>query len=169
MTPEFRRSVYQWTYKPDIHGDKKSSIPYQVQKLFAELQLSKKDYVDTRDLTGSFGWHGNEAFVQQDVQEFFRVLFEAIEQSFVLAGESNDVINNLYQGEICSYVKCKNCNNESKRADFFMDISLPIRNEFGTGVVNSSLEMALENYLKPDELEGDNQYECSKCNKKVDA
>ena len=50
-----------------------------------------------------------------------------------------------------------------------MDISLPIRNEFGTGVVNSSLEMALENYLKPDELEGDNQYECSLCNKKVDA
>jgi len=37
-----------------------------------------------------------------------------------------------------------------------MDISLPIRNEFGTGVTNSSLEMALENYLKPDTLEGDN-------------
>ena len=37
-----------------------------------------------------------------------------------------------------------------------MDISLPIRNEFGTGVVNSSLEMALENYLKPDILSGDN-------------
>ena len=50
-----------------------------------------------------------------------------------------------------------------------MDISLPIRNEFGTGVVNSSLEMALENYLKPDLLEGSNQYECSKCEKKVDA
>lgn len=50
-----------------------------------------------------------------------------------------------------------------------MDISLPIRNEFGTGVVNSSLEMALENYLKPDVLEGDNQYECDKCKKKVDA
>jgi len=50
-----------------------------------------------------------------------------------------------------------------------MDISLPIRNEFGTGVVNSSLEMALENYLKPDLLEGANQYECSKCETKVDA
>ena len=74
----------------------------------------------------------------------------------MLAGESSDIINNLYQGEISSYVKCKTCSNESKRADLFMDISLPIRNEFGTGVVNSSLEIALENYLKPDELEGDN-------------
>jgi hypothetical protein len=33
---------------------------------------------------------------------------------------------------------------------------LPIKNEFGTGVVNSSLEMAIENYLKPELLEGDN-------------
>jgi len=97
------------------------------------------------------------------------VLFEAIEQSFELAGESSDTINSLYQGEMTSYVQCKECGNESLNSDKFLDISLPIRNEFGTGVVNSSLEMALENYLKPDLLEGSNQYECSKCNKKVDA
>jgi len=29
-------------------------------------------------------------------------------------------------------------------------------NEFGTGVLNSSLEMAIENYLKPEILEKDN-------------
>ena len=46
---------------------------------------------------------------------------------------------------------------------------MPIKNEFGTGVVNSSLEMALENYMKPDLLNGDNQYACEKCAKKVDA
>ena len=51
----------------------------------------------------------------------------------------------------------------------FLDISLPIRNEFGTGVTNSSLEMALENYLKPDVLEGENQYMCGACNQKRDA
>lgn len=61
------------------------------------------------------------------------------------------------------------CGYESKNSDMFLDISLPIRNEFGTGVTNSSLEMALENYLKPDVLDGDNQYECSGCEKKQDA
>jgi ubiquitin C-terminal hydrolase len=35
--------------------------------------------------------------------------------------------------------------------------------------MNSSLEMALENYMKPEQLSGANQYECSGCNKKVDA
>lgn len=58
---------------------------------------------------------------------------------------------------------------ETSRNETFLNLSLPIRNEFGTGVVNSSLEMALENYLKPDTLTGDNQYKCDKCQKKVDA
>lgn len=28
MTPEFRRSVFQWTYNEDIHGDKEYCIPF---------------------------------------------------------------------------------------------------------------------------------------------
>jgi len=48
-------------------------------------------------------------------------------------------------------------------------MQLPIKNEFGMGVVNSSVEMAIENNLKPETLDGDNQYMCEKCEKKVDA
>ena len=44
-----------------------------------------------------------------------------------------------------------------------MDLQLPIKNEFGIGVINSSVEMALENTLKPETLDGDNQYYCIKC------
>jgi ubiquitin carboxyl-terminal hydrolase 47 len=51
----------------------------------------------------------------------------------------------------------------------FMDLSLPIMNEFGTGVLNSSVEMALENFIKPEKLEGDNKYLCEVCAKKVNA
>lgn len=79
-----------------------------------------------------------------------------MEASLELAGESTEKIKQLYEGQHCSYVQCKECGYESKNEGKFMDISLPIRNEFGTGVINSSLEMALENYLKPDVLEGDN-------------
>jgi len=53
--------------------------------------------------------------------------------------------------------------------DKFLDLSLPIKNEFGTGVLNSNLEMALENYIKPELLNESNQYFCEKCDKKVDA
>ena len=71
-------------------------IPYQLQKLFAELQYSRRDHIDTRSLTKSFGWDGAEAFQQQDVQEFLRVLFDALEKSFEIVGESCEFIDELY-------------------------------------------------------------------------
>ncbi len=70
---------------------------------------------------------------------------------------------------MASYVKCDECQNESLNEQNFMDLSLPIKNEFGTGVLNSSVEMALENYIKPEKLDGNNQYQCEVCKKKVNA
>jgi ubiquitin C-terminal hydrolase len=78
-------------------------------------------------------------------------------------------MNDFYEGLSRSYVKCLECQVESTRDDRFQDLSLPIRNEFGTGVLNSSVEMALENYLKPEMLTESNQYYCENCQKKCDA
>ena len=55
------------------------------------------------------------------------------------------------------------CQNESGTVQTYLDLSLPIKNEFGTGVLNSSVEMALENYIKMEDLNGDNQYFCERC------
>ena len=134
MTPEFRRFIYTWRYIPDLHGDKDYSIPYQLQRLFANLQLSRRPYLDTKGLTKSFGWESQNSFEQHDSQEFQKVLFDAIEQSFALVGEENDTINEILQGLTLSYVRCSECQNESTREEKFLDLTLPIRNEFGTGV-----------------------------------
>ena len=64
----------------------------------------------------------------------------------------------MYKGKVASYVRCDECGKESLSEMDYMDLSLPIKNEFGTGVLNSSLEMALENYIKPEKLDGDNKY-----------
>jgi hypothetical protein len=61
-------------------------------------------------------------------------------------------MTDFYEGISQSVVKCLKCGHESIREDKFQDLSLPIRNEFGTGVLNSSVEMALENYIKPEML-----------------
>ena len=98
MTPEFRRAVFAWRYNPDVHGKKEFCIPYQLQRLFAELQYSRRDHIDTRSLTKSFGWDASDSFQQQDVQEFLRVLFDALEKSFQIVGESCEFIDELYQG-----------------------------------------------------------------------
>lgn len=40
MTPEFRNALYNWEYTKDSDKDEAKSIPYQLQKLFLNLQVS---------------------------------------------------------------------------------------------------------------------------------
>jgi ubiquitin carboxyl-terminal hydrolase 47 len=90
MTPEVRSHIYSYRYDAAKHGDKKHCIIYQLQKIFAQLQISKSNFIQTRELTASFGWASKDSFEQQDVQEFCRVLFDAIDESFKLTLESKD-------------------------------------------------------------------------------
>jgi ubiquitin C-terminal hydrolase len=167
MTPECRQRIYRWQYDAEKHGRPEDCIPLQLQLLFAKLQLSNTWYVDTNALTKSFGWDLREGFQQHDVQEFCRVLFDAVEQS-VADTDQRNFINELYEGALEDYVRCVNCSTESKREDKFLDISLTVRNDFDK-VYNDSLTKALENYRKPENLTGDNKYECSVCQSKQDA
>ena len=77
MTPEFRTNVYSYVYYSK-KIESKHSIPYQLQKLFVQLQTSERP-VTTKGLLKSFQWTEADAFEQHDVQEFCRKLFEAIE------------------------------------------------------------------------------------------
>jgi ubiquitin carboxyl-terminal hydrolase 47 len=45
-------------------------------------------------------------------------------------------------------------------------VQLPIRNDFDN-IKNSSMEEAFQNLINPEILEGDNEYECDYCKKKV--
>lgn len=87
---------------------------------------------------------------QQDVQEFMRVLFDAIEQSYEQNGQYG-AISEIYQGKITSYVKCLKCQRESRTPSNFYDINLSVRNEF-ENIYNDSIEKAIFNYLQPESL-----------------
>ena len=131
MTPEFRNAIYRWIYNGDAEDDGgKKNIPYQLQRLFLNLQTSSKKSIQTHDLTKSFGWNSDDAFQQHDVQELCRVMFDALEKTFK-GTEQKNLINELYQGKIKDYVKCLECNIESARVNVFLDISLCIR-RFGS-------------------------------------
>ena len=167
MTPELRHQIYNWKYDQKKHGDKKTCIPFQLQVLFGKLQISKRPNVETKSLTKSFGWDIKESFQQHDVQEFCRVLFDAIEES-VKGTDSENMISSLYEGMMTDYVKCLTCENESTRSDRFLDLSLTVRNDFEK-IKNDSIEKSLQNYVKPEYLNGNNQYRCSYCGCKRDA
>ncbi|XP_071830491.1 ubiquitin carboxyl-terminal hydrolase 47-like isoform X3 [Apostichopus japonicus] len=172
MTPEFRNAIYRlfsnsWEYQGNDDSNSSKSIPYQLQRLFVQLQTSIKRSVETTELTRSFGWDSSEAWQQHDVQELCRVMFDALEQTWKNTDQA-DVINKLYQGQLKDYVKCQECGNESARKDFFLDIPLVIR-PFGSERAYGSVEEAIEAFVSPETLDGSNQYFCEKCNKKCDA
>jgi len=144
-----------------------SSIPRQLQLLFARLQLGERRYTKTKALTNSFGWKKSDSFTQHDVQELYRVLFDALEKVFKGTQQEN-LINDLYQGEVIDCVECKNCKHKSSRADKYYDIPLVIRG-FGGSTPLKSIEEALQNFIQPEILEGENQYYCESCTTKVDA
>jgi ubiquitin C-terminal hydrolase len=145
----------------------KKSIPRQLQKLFAHLQLADSRAVQTKSLTKSFGWTDADAFTQHDVQELCRLLFEALEKCWKGTKQEN-LINDLYQGKIKDYVKCSACGHESAREDKFLDVALAVK-AFGAPKAVESVEEALQKFVEPEILNGSNQYFCEKCNTKVDA
>eukprot|EP01041_Mallomonas_annulata_P003615 gene3615-7195_t len=167
MTPEFRRAVYLWHYDPEKDGAEEFCIPLQLQRLFGKLQISKNMSVDTISLTKSFGWEGSEVFQQQDVQELCRVLFDALEETFK-GTEVENIIDNLYAGELIDYVKCIDIDYSSERKDKFLDFSLAIK-PYGKGHAMNSLVDCIEYYLTPELMDGDNKYFAEEHNKKVDA
>jgi hypothetical protein len=165
MTKEFRENILSWKFTEDIHGKKEDSIPFQLQKLFARMQLRLRDSESTEDLTKSFDWGHQQLLEQHDIQELCRVMFEAIELSLY---NNENFINNLFQGFSTSVVKCLSCQNESNKKDRFLDISLPVRDDYEK-IYNTSLEMAFMNFLKKEKLCGDNKYNCENCSTKSDA
>ncbi|CAF0833958.1 unnamed protein product [Brachionus calyciflorus] len=128
---------------------------------------SKKKSIQTHDLTKSFGWNSSDAFQQHDVQELYRVMFDALEKKMKKTKQEN-MINELYQGKIKDYVKCLECNTESAREDVYLDVPLCIR-PFGSDKTFESVEEALDAFIQPEILDENNKYFCEKCKQKCKA
>ena len=160
MTPEFRSSVLKFNYDYNKFGPKKDCIPFQLEKLFARLQLKLRKAEETNDLITSFGWTSTQASEQNDIQELYHVLFDAISYS------NEKYINDLFQSILSTNIKCRECGNISSHDELYIDFSLPIKK--GKMVINS-LESSFENFFEKEELIKDNLYNCEKCNKKVEA
>ncbi len=72
-------SIEQTIYKVPTEFDIKKKSPAQgMQRIFYEMQFSPKA-VDSVKLTDSFNWTREDAMIQQDIQEFLRMVNELIE------------------------------------------------------------------------------------------
>ncbi|KAJ3607547.1 hypothetical protein NHX12_024598 [Muraenolepis orangiensis] len=105
---------------------------------------------------------------QEDAHEFLRYTVDAMQKS-CLPGtkldrqtQATSFIHQVFGGYLRSRVKCLNCKAVSDTFDPFLDVTLEIKTAPSVG-------KALEQFVKPEQLEGENAYKCTKCKKMVTA
>ena len=159
MTPELRKAVFEWKYDKKVES--KRCIPYQLQRLFAEMQITIKGALSTTNLTTSFGWKGREVYQQHDVLELADVLFTQIENQ-ANGTQLCNVVTDLHRGQTIDYIQCLKCKTFKGRPIPVSGLGLNIENV-------TDFDSAMKTYITPEILSGDNKYRCSVCGDKQDA
>ncbi|KAM3859860.1 uncharacterized protein usp42 [Diretmus argenteus] len=105
---------------------------------------------------------------QEDAHEFLRYTVDAMQKS-CLPGtkldrqtQATSFIHQVFGGYLRSRVKCLNCKAVSDTFDPFLDVTLEIKTA-------PNVTKALEQFVKPEQLDGENAYKCTKCKKMVTA
>ncbi|XP_006991849.3 ubiquitin carboxyl-terminal hydrolase 17-like protein B [Peromyscus maniculatus bairdii] len=106
---------------------------------------------------------------QEDAHEFLMFTLNAMHESCLRGSkhsegpsEDSSLIHEIFGGSCRSQIKCLSCQGTSDSVNPFLDISLDIN-------AAQSVNEALENFVKPEELCGENAYHCDHCQEKMPA
>ncbi|CAM9707382.1 unnamed protein product [Bubo scandiacus] len=107
--------------------------------------------------------------MQEDAHEFLRLTVAAMQEACLsgssnldMASQSTTIVHQIFAGFLRSRVTCLSCNMVSDYYEAFLDVPLHIK-------AASSVTAALENFVKPEQLDGENGFKCSRCDKMVAA
>ncbi|XP_041735036.2 ubiquitin carboxyl-terminal hydrolase 36 isoform X1 [Coregonus clupeaformis] len=106
---------------------------------------------------------------QEDAHEFLRYTIDAMQKACLngypkldRTTQATTLVHQIFGGYLRSRVKCSICKSVSDTYDPYLDIAVEIRQA-------ANIVRALELFVKPDVLSGENAYMCGKCKKKVPA
>ncbi|XP_053766904.1 ubiquitin carboxyl-terminal hydrolase 36 isoform X2 [Desmodus rotundus] len=106
---------------------------------------------------------------QEDAHEFLRYTVDAMQKACLGSyakldrqTQATTLVHQIFGGYLRSRVKCLVCKSVSDTYDPYLDVALEIRQA-------ANIVRALELFVKPDVLSGENAYMCAKCKKKVPA
>ena len=103
--------------------------------------------------------------VQQDGQEFMKLLLTLLEHRFAAQPSLRGIIQDLFRGQSGYETVCMTCSTPSEsssRSDNFYELDVPVRGF-------KSLHESLHSLLHEEILDQDNQYSCDRCGGKRDA
>ena len=168
MIHDFRNAIFDMPLCVDnpetpsgfLEGQK-YEILFSLQKLFVQLKAGVNIAASTVEVTESFGWKGNQQFVQHDFQEATRELLSVLERA--LKGTTYEtLISDIFGGTKANIIQVPDHNFVKSRDEPFADLLVQVR-------TMENLEASLEDFFKFEFLNGDNQYECEELGQKVDA
>ncbi|XP_018091928.1 ubiquitin carboxyl-terminal hydrolase 42 isoform X2 [Xenopus laevis] len=106
---------------------------------------------------------------QEDAHEFLRYTVDEMQKSCLRGScrlnrhtQATTLIHQVFGGYLRSRVTCLNCKAVSDTYDQYLDLTLEIKTAH-------SVNQALEQFVRPEQLDGDNAYKCSKCKQMVTA
>lgn len=143
---------------------KKHPVLDQLARLFAQLHSSRMSFIDSAPFIKTLELDNG---VQQDSHEFLTLFLSLLEQSLSHSKVpgARTIVQNLFCGSVSHVTRCSSCGKESaassKMEDFY-ELELNIK-----GLNN--LEESLNEYFSEEALDGENQYFCESCQKRVDA
>jgi ubiquitin C-terminal hydrolase len=98
---------------------------------------------------------------QQDAHELFSVLLNACDDEakllFGLPPSQPSFIQDVFQGELSSEIRCLTCERVSYRKETFVDLSLDIEH-------CCSLTQCLQSFTAVETMNGSNKFMCEACN-----
>eukprot|EP01133_Synstelium_polycarpum_P007566 gene7566-8852_t len=161
MIPAFRYSILQ---AEEAGGESQpDSLLLQLKIIFAHLQESEKKFHDPKDFCMAYKYDGApiNTSVQMDVDEFFNMLFDRLEQA--LKGTPHEkVLSQFFAGASVNQFISQECAHVSEKEEPFYTLSVEVKNK------RDILE-SLQLFVESETLDGDNKYFCSTCNTKVKA
>ena len=148
----FRDALYR---TPSTQNGSEETVVSALQKIFADLEVGERSSCDVNVLTDLLGL---EVSVQQDPQEFGKLFMAKVEEC---VGDDTFVAD-VFRGQQTYETTCSECHNVTERAADFDELEVALRGQ-------SSVGDCVRCHFNPESLEGDNQYHCERCGKKVDA
>ncbi|KAK2526398.1 hypothetical protein Q9233_008168 [Columba guinea] len=117
--------------------------------------------IDFLTETGENFQHGR----QEDAHEFLRCTMDAMQRACLrgnsdldMSSQATTIVHQIFAGFLRSRVTCWGCQAVSDSYEAFLDVPLDIK-------AAASVTAALEDFVKPEHLDGENCFKCSKCDK----
>jgi ubiquitin carboxyl-terminal hydrolase 34 len=124
---------------------------WHVKKLFAEMQDSNVQVVDTQALAKYLNILVDN---QEDVHGFYTIFMSALEQCLP-DSTARSTFNRMFSGRLATQVQ-GSCGHVSSRTEPFSDLSITVQNK-------ASLADSLAEFVQGEPMQGANKYKCLSC------